>query len=134
MNVTSIFVFAEIAVFHSIQIRTSLGKIVRKIIRLKVWHLTYVLWYLSTYITYPKILAHMIMYGDFMEIVETSTSYISLKTSYGIIQIRFDSLPTVSFHQFTSCPPPPPHPPSAILLVNTNNLCKLCIIYILSCS
>ena len=33
LNITSILVFAELAIFHSIKIRTSLEKLVRKIIR-----------------------------------------------------------------------------------------------------
>ena len=48
-NKMSILFFAELAIFHYIQIKTSLGKIVKKITREKVWCLIYAFWYLPTY-------------------------------------------------------------------------------------
>ena len=58
-NKTSILFFAELAIFHYIQIKTSLGKIVKKITREKIWRLIYAFWYLPTYFTYAKILTYV---------------------------------------------------------------------------
>ena len=51
----SILVFVELAIFHSIRVRTSLGQIARH----KVWCLIYAFWCLSTYVTYTKLSAHL---------------------------------------------------------------------------
>ena len=54
-NENSILDFGELAIFHSIEIRASLGPIVWKIRREKVWRMIYAFWYLPTYVTYAKI-------------------------------------------------------------------------------
>ena len=68
---TSILVFAKLAIFHSIWIRISFGKIARKITRQKIWHVIHAFWHLPMYITYGKILAHVHdhvhwFYGNFL--------------------------------------------------------------------
>ena len=53
-------IFSKLAIFHSIQIKTSLKKkTVRKITREKVWRPIYGFWYLLMYVTYVKILAYV---------------------------------------------------------------------------
>ena len=58
-NETSKLFFAELAIFHYIQIKSSFGKIVWKITGEKVWRLIYAFWYLPTYVTYTKILVYV---------------------------------------------------------------------------
>ena len=59
LNETSMLFFAELAIFHYIQIKTSLKKVVRKVTREKVWRLIYAFWYLPKYVMYAKTLAYV---------------------------------------------------------------------------
>ena len=72
LNETSILVFAELAIFHSVQTRTSLGKIVRKLLgkRYDVWCVLFGI-YPHTSPTLKFWHMYMIMYGDFMVIVDS---------------------------------------------------------------
>ena len=56
-NENKILVFAKSAIFHSIQIKTSLKEIVRKITTQQVWCLLYAFWHLPKYVVYAKVLA-----------------------------------------------------------------------------
>ena len=65
LNEISILVSTELVNFHFIYIRTTLGKIIGKIT-------IYAFWYLPTYVTYVKILAHVrCSYSDFIVIFES---------------------------------------------------------------